>query len=64
VVFVNIESCHFISYEQSYILYPSVNTNMKYRQKVTGDDQYNFDETYQPLNLYSPFVKYSETCLR
>jgi len=24
----------------------------------------NVDETDQPLNLHSPFVKYSETCLR
>ena len=38
----NIESCHCISYEQSRILYPFVNTNVKYGQKVTGDDQHKF----------------------
>jgi len=41
VIFVNIESCQYISYEQSCILYP-VKTNVKYRQKVTGDDQHKF----------------------
>jgi hypothetical protein len=39
VVVVIIEACHFISYVESCIIYPSVEVHMMYRQKVTGDDQ-------------------------
>lgn len=62
MILVSIESCHCISYEQSCILNPSVNTNVKYR-KLLLKNNINFDETDQPLNLYSPFFKYNETWL-